>query len=67
MNEPRLAEELGNQKEATNSSRKTHRSRGENQLVKCGARPFQPTLEGVARRHLLVIFGVIAGLKGGRP
>jgi hypothetical protein len=43
--------------------KKTHRGRGEDELVKVPARPSHSTLQGVARRSLLVVLGV--GVKPG--
>jgi hypothetical protein len=48
-------------------SKKTYRSHGEDQLVERMTRTHQPVLLGIARRDLLVVPGVVAGLKGSCP
>jgi hypothetical protein len=48
-------------------SKETYRCRREDQFAECATRPRQPALKGVARRSLLVVLGVVAGLEGGRP
>jgi hypothetical protein len=47
--------------------KKTYRGRGEDEFIKGAACPSHPTLQGIARRGLLVILGVDIEPGGSRP
>jgi hypothetical protein len=49
------------------SNKRTHRGRGEDELIKGAARPVHPMLQGVVRHNLLIVLGIVAGPKNGRP